>query len=198
VSEGQNGSPTRILIAEDEALIRLDLREMLEEEGYEVVGEAGDGETALRLARDLRPDLTVMDIKMPGLDGLTAAERITEEHLSPVLILTAFSQKDLVERAAQTGAMGYLVKPFQKSDLVPAIDIAVARYQEMQALEAEVGDLSERLETRKVVDRAKGLLMDQYQMSEQDAFRFIQKSAMDRRLPMKDVATKVIEGDLDV
>ena len=198
MSEGQNGSPTRILIAEDEALIRLDLREMLEEEGYEVVGEAGDGETALRLARDLRPDLTVMDIKMPGLDGLTAAERITEEHLSPVLILTAFSQKDLVERAAQTGAMGYLVKPFQKSDLVPAIDIAVARYQEMQALEAEVGDLSERLETRKVVDRAKGLLMDQYQMSEQDAFRFIQKSAMDRRLPMKDVATKVIEGDLDV
>ena len=196
--EGQNGTPTRILIAEDEALFRLDLREMLEEEGYEVVGEAGDGETALRLARDLRPDLTVMDIKMPGLDGLTAAERITEEHLSPVLILTAFSQKDLVERAAQTGAMGYLVKPFQKSDLVPAIDIAVARYQEMQALEAEVGDLSERLETRKVVDRAKGLLMDQYQMSEQDAFRFIQKSAMDQRLPMKDVATKVIEGDLDV
>jgi response regulator NasT len=197
VSEGTEGSPTRILIAEDEALIRLDLREMLEEEGYEVVGEAGDGETALRLARDLRPDLTVMDIKMPGLDGLTAAERITEEHLSPVLILTAFSQKDLVERAAQTGAMGYLVKPFQKSDLVPAIDIAVARYQEMQALEAEIGDLSERLETRKVVDRAKGMLMDRYQMSEQDAFRFIQKTAMDRRLPMKDVATKVIDGDLD-
>ncbi len=197
MSEGTEGSPTRILIAEDEALIRLDLREMLEEEGYEVVGEAGDGETALRLARDLRPDLTVMDIKMPGLDGLTAAERITEEHLSPVLILTAFSQKDLVERAAQTGAMAYLVKPFQKSDLVPAIDIAVARYQEMQALEAEVGDLSERLETRKVVDRAKGMLMDRYQMSEQDAFRFIQKTAMDRRLPMKDVATKVIDGDLD-
>jgi AmiR/NasT family two-component response regulator len=197
VSEGTEGNPTRILIAEDEALIRLDLREMLEEEGYEVVGEAGDGETALRLARDLRPDLTVMDIKMPGLDGLTAAERITEEHLSPVLILTAFSQKDLVERAAQTGAMAYLVKPFQKSDLVPAIDIAVARYQEMQALEAEVGDLSERLETRKVVDRAKGMLMDRYQMSEQDAFRFIQKTAMDRRLPMKDVATKVVEGDLE-
>jgi AmiR/NasT family two-component response regulator len=190
------GSPTRILIAEDEALIRLDLREMLEEEGYEVVGEAGDGETAVRLARDLRPDLTVMDIKMPGLDGLTAAERITGEHLSPVLILTAFSQKDLVERAAQTGAMAYLVKPFQKSDLVPAIDVAVARYLEMRALEQEVTDLAERLETRKVVDRAKGVLMDTYGMSEQDAFRFVQKTAMDRRLPMKEVANKVIEGDL--
>ena len=188
---------TRILIAEDEALIRLDLREMLEEEGFEVVGEAGDGETAVRLARELRPDLTVMDIKMPGLDGLAAAERITEEKLSPVLILTAFSQKDLVERAAQTGAMAYLVKPFQKSDLVPAIGIAVARYQELQALEQEVTDLAERLETRKVVDRAKGLLMDRYGMNEQDAFRFIQKTAMDRRLPMKDVATKVVEGDLE-
>jgi response regulator NasT len=190
-------SPTRILIAEDEALIRLDLREMLEEEGYEVVGEAGDGETAVRLARDLRPDLTVMDIKMPGLDGLAAAERINEERLSPVLILTAFSQKDLVERAAQTGAMAYLVKPFQKSDLLPAIGIAVARYQEMQALEAEVSDLGERLETRKVVDRAKGHLMDRYGMSEQDAFRFIQKTAMDKRLAMKEVATKVVEGDLE-
>jgi two-component system, response regulator PdtaR len=187
---------TRILIAEDEALIRLDLREMLEEEGFEVVGEAGDGETAIRLARELHPDLTVMDIKMPGLDGLTAAERMTEERLSAVLILTAFSQKDLVERAAQTGAMAYLVKPFQKSDLLPAIGIAVVRYQEMQALEAEVSDLAERLETRKIVDRAKGHLMDRYGMNEQDAFRFIQKSAMDKRLPMKEVATKVIDGDL--
>ncbi|HYU58116.1 MAG TPA: response regulator [Actinomycetota bacterium] len=189
-------APTRVLIAEDEALIRMDLREMLEEEGYEVVGEAGDGETAVRLARDLRPDLTVMDIKMPGLDGLSAAERITEERLSPVLILTAFSQKDLVERAAQTGAMGYLVKPFQKSDLVPAIDIAVVRYQELLALEGEVSVLEERLETRKLVDRAKGLLMDNYAMSEKDAFRFIQKSAMDRRLPMAEVARKVVEGEL--
>jgi AmiR/NasT family two-component response regulator len=188
---------TRVLIAEDEALIRLDLKEMLEEEGYDVVGEAGDGETAVRLARDLRPDLCVLDIKMPGLDGLAAAERITEERLSPVLILTAFSQKDLVERAAQTGAMGYLVKPFQKSDLIPAIDIAVARYQELVALEAEVGDLEQRLETRKLVDRARGLLMDQYGMSEKDAFRFIQKTAMDRRLQMADVARKIVEGTLE-
>jgi len=190
-------APTRVLIAEDEALIRLDLREMLEEEGYEVVGEAGDGETAIRLARDLRPDLTVMDIKMPGVDGLAAAERITEEGLSPVLILTAFSQKDLVERATQTGAMGYLVKPFQKSDLVPAIDIAVARYQEFTALQGEVASLEDRLETRKLVDRAKGLLMDRYGMSEQDAFRFVQKTAMDRRLGMKEVASRVVEGELE-
>jgi AmiR/NasT family two-component response regulator len=190
------GSQTRILIAEDEALIRLDLREMLEEEGFEVVGEAGDGETAVRLARELKPDLTVMDIKMPGLDGLAAAGRLAEEHLSAVLILTAFSQKDLVEQAAQTGAMAYLVKPFQKSDLLPAIGIAIARHQELQALEGEVSDLEERLETRKIVDRAKGLLMDRYGMSEQDAFRFVQKTAMDRRLGMKEVAQKVIEGEL--
>jgi two-component system, response regulator PdtaR len=190
-------APRRIVLAEDEALIRMDLKEMLEEEGYEVVGEAGDGESAVRLAEELRPDLVIMDIKMPGVDGLAAAERISEERTAPVLILTAFSQKDLVERAAQTGAMAYLVKPFQKSDLLPAIGIAVARYQEMQALEAEVQDLDERLEARKVVDRAKGLLMDRYAMKESDAFRFLQKTAMDRRLKVGEVASLVVAGELE-
>lgn len=187
----------RVVLAEDEALIRLDLKEMLEEEGYEVVGEAGDGETAVRLARDLRPDLVVMDIKMPGVDGLVAAERINEERLAPVLILTAFSQRDLVEGAAQAGAMGYLVKPFQKSDVVPAIELAVARHQERAALEEEVTGLEERLETRKLVDRAKGILMDRYGMKEADAFRFLQKAAMDGRLRLKDVAGRVVEGELE-
>jgi AmiR/NasT family two-component response regulator len=186
----------RVVLAEDEALIRLDLKEMLEEEGYEVVGETGDGETAVRMARDLRPDLVVMDIKMPGLDGLVAAERINEERLAPVLILTAFSQRDLVEGAAQAGAMGYLVKPFQKSDVVPAIELAVARHQERVALEEEVTGLAERLETRKLVDRAKGILMDRYGMKEADAFRFLQKAAMDGRLRLAEVAGRVVEGDL--
>jgi two-component system, response regulator PdtaR len=186
----------RVVLAEDEALIRLDLKEMLEEEGYEVVGETGDGETAVRMARDLRPDLVVMDIKMPGLDGLVAAERINEERLAPVLILTAFSQRDLVEGAAQAGAMGYLVKPFQKSDVVPAIELAVARHQERVALEEEVTGLEERLETRKLVDRAKGILMDRYGMKEADAFRFLQKAAMDGRLRLAEVAGRVVEGDL--
>jgi two-component system, response regulator PdtaR len=187
----------RVVLAEDEALIRLDLKEMLEEEGYEVVGETGDGETAVRLARDLRPDLVVMDIKMPGVDGLVAAERINEERLAPVLILTAFSQRDLVEGAAQAGAMGYLVKPFQKSDVVPAIELAVARHQERAALEEEVTGLEERLETRKLVDRAKGILMDRYGMKEADAFRFLQKAAMDGRLRLRDVAGRVVEGELE-
>jgi AmiR/NasT family two-component response regulator len=187
----------RVVLAEDEALIRLDLREMLEEEGYEVVGEAGDGETAVIMARDLRPDLVVMDIKMPGVDGLTAAERITESRLAPVLILTAFSQKDLVERAAQAGAMGYLVKPFQKTDVVPAIELAVARHQERVVLEEEVTGLQDRLETRRLVDRAKGILMDRYGMKEADAFRFLQKAAMDGRLRMQEVARRVLEGELE-
>jgi two-component system, response regulator PdtaR len=187
----------RVVLAEDEALIRLDLKEMLEEEGYEVVGETGDGETAVRLARDLRPDLVVMDIKMPGVDGLVAAERINEERLAPVLILTAFSQRDLVEGAAQAGAMGYLVKPFQKSDVVPAIELAVARHQERVALEEEVTGLEERLETRKLVDRAKGILMDRYGMKEADAFRFLQKAAMDGRLRLREVAGRVVEGELE-
>jgi response regulator NasT len=187
----------KVVLAEDEALIRMDLKEMLEEEGYEVVAEAGDGESAVRLASEHRPDLVVLDIKMPGLDGLSAAERISEQGLGPVLILTAFSQKDLVERAAQARAMGYLVKPFQKADLIPAIELAVARHGEMQALESEVADLSERLETRKLVDRAKGVLMDKFGMREADAFRFLQKTAMDRRLAMGEVARRVVEGELE-
>ena len=187
----------QVVLAEDEALIRLDLKEMLEEEGYDVVGEAGDGESAIRLARERSPDLVVLDIKMPGMDGLTAAERISEERLAPVLVLTAFGQRELVERAAEAGAMGYLVKPFQKGDVVPAIELAVARYQEAVALEREVADLTERLETRKLVDRAKGILMDRYGMKEADAFRFLQKAAMDGRLPMREVAGRVLAGDLE-
>lgn len=187
----------RVVLAEDEALIRLDLKEMLEEEGYEVVGEAGDGDTAVRLAREERPDLVILDVKMPGLDGLSAAERIADERLAPVLVLTAFSQQDLVERAAAARAMGYLVKPFQKADVVPAIELAVSRHRELTALEDEVADLEERLETRTLVDRAKGRLMDRYGMAEADAFRFLQKTAMDRRLRLADVARRVLEGDLE-
>ena len=182
----------RILIAEDEAIIRLDLKEMLEEEGIEVVGEAADGEAAMRLARETNPDLVILDIKMPGMDGLTAAEKVVEEDLAAVLILTAFSQKDLVKRAADAGAMGYLVKPFQKSDLMPAIEIALARYAEIKAVKQETADLSEQLETRKVVDRAKGKLMDEKSIGEADAFRHIQKRAMDERRSMKDVASEIL------
>ena len=189
--------PRRIVLGEDEALIRLDLKEMLEEEGYEVVGEAGDGESAVRLAQELRPDLVILDIKMPGVDGLAAAERISAERVAPVLILTAFSQKDLVDRAARAKAMGYLVKPFQKSDVVPAMEMALARYEELGALEDEVQDLDERLETRKLVDRAKGVLMDRYSMKEADAFRFLQKTSMDKRLKLAEVAVLVAEGDMD-
>jgi response regulator NasT len=187
--------PRRVVIAEDEALIRMDLKEMLEESGYSVVGEAGDGETAVRLARELRPDLVVLDVKMPVLDGISAAERITEGHLAPVLMLTAFSQKDLVDRARDAGAMAYLVKPFQRADLVPAIEMAVSRYEQMAALEVEVADLTERLETRKLVDRAKALLQNSHGLSEADSFRWIQKTSMDRRLSMRQVAETVLGKD---
>ncbi len=182
----------RVLIAEDEALIRLDLREMLVEEGYDVVGEAGDGETAVRLAEELKPDLVIMDIKMPIMDGLAAAEKIAGARLAPVVILTAFSQRDLVERARAAGAMAYLVKPFQKSDLVPAVEIAVSRFAELALLEGEVATLTDRLETRKVVERAKGQLMATYAMNEPQAFKWIQRTAMDHRMTMREVADRII------
>ncbi|MGH2755037.1 MAG: ANTAR domain-containing response regulator [Actinomycetota bacterium] len=188
----QPNAKTKILIAEDEAIIRLDLKEMLEEEGFDVVGEAADGDAAIRLARERDPDLVIMDVKMPGMDGLTAAEKITEDELSAVLILTAFSQKDLVRRAAEAGAIGYLVKPFQKSDLMPAIDIALARHAQLRAVKQEAKGLADQLETRKVVDRAKGRLMDSQGMSEGDAFRHLQKRAMDERRSMRDIAADVL------
>ncbi|GAA0221964.1 response regulator [Actinomadura nitritigenes] len=182
------------MIAEDEALIRLDLKEMLQEDGYEVVGEAGDGETAVRLAGELKPDLVILDVKMPVLDGISAAERISADRIAPVVILTAFSQRELVQRATEAGAMAYLVKPFAKTDLAPAIEMAVSRYTELRALEAEVAGLHERLETRKVVDRAKGLLQEANGWSEPEAFRWIQKTSMDRRLTMRAVAEAVVAG----
>jgi response regulator NasT len=186
------GEQRRVVIAEDEALIRMDLKEMLQEAGYAVVGEAADGEEAVRLAEELRPDLVVLDVKMPVLDGISAAERITGAHLAPVLMLTAFSQRELVERARDAGAMAYLVKPFQAADLVPAIEIALARHDEVTSLEREVADLAERLETRKLVDRAKGVLQRDHGLSEADAFRWIQKSSMDLRISMRQVAETVI------
>jgi AmiR/NasT family two-component response regulator len=183
----------RVVIAEDEALIRLDLKEMLEEDGYAVVGEAGDGETAVKQAMELRPDLVILDVKMPVLDGISAAERIVSERIAPCLILTAFSQRDLVERARDAGAMAYLVKPFTKGDLVPAIEMAVSRHEEIAALEKEVSTLSDRLETRKLVERAKGLLMAQHGWTEPQAFRWIQKASMDRRMSMRQMAQLVVD-----
>lgn len=189
-------SPTglRVLVVEDEALIRLDLTEMLTEEGYVIAGEAGDGELAVELARDLRPDLVIMDVKMPKMDGIEAAGAIVGERIAPVVMLTAFSQRDLIEQARDAGAMAYLVKPFARHELVPAIELAVSRFAEKRALEDEVATLTDRLETRKVVDRAKGLLMSRQQMSEPDAFRWIQRTAMDRRTTMKAVAEAVVDG----
>ncbi len=184
----------RIVVAEDETLIRLDLAEMLGEAGYDVVGQAGNGEQAIELARELRPDLVVMDVKMPVLDGISAAEVIGKERLAPVVMLTAFSQKELVERARDAGVMAYVVKPFTAADLTPAIDIARSRWLEVHALEAEVADLGERLATRKAVDRAKGILMGQLKITEAEAFRWIQKTAMDRRLGMREVADAVVTG----
>ena len=186
----------RIVIAEDEAIIRLDLREILEGQGYEVVGEAGRGDEAVELVRSLRPDLAILDVKMPGLDGISAARIITEERLAAVLVLTAFSQRDLVEEARDAGALAYLVKPFQERDLVPAIEVALARQAERVALEVEVADLKERLETRKLTDRAKGVLMDDHGLSEAEAWRFLQTAAMNGRTGIATVARAVIAGDL--
>ena len=189
-----HATKVRILVAEDEALIRLDLAEMLVEAGYDVVAQASNGEQAVDLSRELKPDLVIMDIKMPVLDGISAAEKIGKERIAPVVILTAFSQKELVERARDAGVMAYIVKPFDASDLTPAIDIARSRWLELHALEAEIADLGERLETRKSVDRAKGVLMTQLNISESEAFRWIQKAAMDRRLGMREVAAAVVAG----
>ena len=186
-------APRRVVVAEDESLIRLDIVETLRDNGFDVVGEAGDGETAVALATELRPDLVVMDVKMPLLDGISAAERLTKNHIAPVVLLTAFSQKELVERATEAGALAYVVKPFTPNDLLPAIEIALARYAQIIALESEVSDLAERFETRKLVDRAKGLLNDKMGLTEPEAFRWIQKASMDRRLTMQDVAKTIIE-----
>jgi AmiR/NasT family two-component response regulator len=183
----------RVLIAEDEALIRLDLAEMLREEGYDVVGEAGDGQEAVDLALSLRPDLVIMDVKMPRRDGIDAAAEIAEKRIAPIVVLTAFSQRDLVEKARDAGAMAYLVKPFSVSDLIPAIELAVSRFGEFAALEREVADLSDRLETRKLVERAKGVLQVKHTMTEPEAFRWMQRAAMDRRTTMKRVAEVVLE-----
>jgi AmiR/NasT family two-component response regulator len=193
----EHGSATlshRIVVAEDEALIRMDLTEMLIEAGHDVVGQAGDGEQAVELARELRPDIVVMDVKMPVMDGLTAAETLGKEHVAPVVMLTAFSDRTLVERARDAGVMSYVVKPFASHDVLPALDIAVARWQERHALEAEVATLEERLETRKRLDRAKGVLMTKLKISEPEAFRWIQKAAMDRRMSMREVADAVVGG----
>ena len=191
-----NSGRTRVVIAEDEAIIRLDLAELLAEEGYEVVGQTGRGDEAVELVRSLEPDIAILDIKMPGLDGLSAARQIASDRLAAVLILTAFSQRELVEQAREAGAIGYLVKPFQKSDLIPAVELAIGRHQEMRSLEQEIGDLTERLEARKAIDRAKGILMDRHGMGEQDAWRFLQTAAMNRRAKVHEVADLVIGGEL--
>ncbi|HME49688.1 ANTAR domain-containing response regulator [Mycobacterium sp.] len=185
--------PRRVLVAEDEALIRLDLAEMLTEEGYEVIGQAGDGQEAVEMAEELEPDLVIMDVKMPRRDGIDAASEIASKRIAPIVILTAFSQRDLVERARDAGAMAYLVKPFSINDLIPAIEVAVSRFTEITELEREVATLAERLETRKLVERAKGLLQTKQGMTEPDAFKWIQRAAMDRRTTMKRVAEVVLE-----
>ena len=184
----------RVLVAEDEALIRLDLVEMLREEGYDVVGEAGDGSTAVRLAGELRPDVVILDVKMPVLDGIAAAQQIVEERVAPVVLLTAFSQRDLVERAREAGVMAYLVKPFEKSDLLPAVEMAVSRFAEVVALEGEVADLKDRLEARTVIDRAKGVLQSRHVLTEPEAFRWIQRTSMDARRTMRALAQDVLDG----
>jgi two-component system, response regulator PdtaR len=186
----------RVVIAEDEAIVRLDLKEILEEEGYDVVGESGRGDEALQLIRTLSPDLAILDIKMPGADGLSVAREVTAERLAAVLILTAFSQRDLIDQARQAGALAYLVKPFQKSELLPAIEIALGRFGEMRALDEQVRTLEERLEVRRVVERAKGILMDELGWRENDSFGWIQRTAMRERVRMDEIARRIIEGDL--
>ena len=186
----------RVVIAEDEAIIRLDLKETLEEEGYEVVGETGRGDKAVQLVRDLRPDLAILDIKMPGMDGLEAARLITADRICGVLVLTAFSQREVIEEARDAGALAYLVKPFQKSDLIPAIEVAIGRFNEMRALNGEIDALGEQLETRKLLDRAKGVLIDSHSMSEADAYGWLQRAAMNQRSTMKAVAERVVDGSL--
>ena len=187
--------PLRVVIAEDEAIIRLDLKESLEAEGYIIAGEAGRGDEAVELARTLNPDVVILDIKMPGLNGIEAAKIISEEHIAAVLLLTAFSQRDLIQEASQAGALAYLVKPFQRSELVPSIELAVGRFKEISDLKKEKQELLDDLEARKVVDRAKGALMDQYGLKEKDAYRYLQKKAMEERSPMKVVAESILQGE---
>lgn len=193
VPKAPEGDARRVVVAEDETLIRLDIVETLKEAGFDVVGEAPDGETAVRLVTELEPDVVVMDVKMPGMDGISAAEKIMADRTCAVVMLTAFSQAELVERARDAGAMAYVVKPFTTADLLPALEIAISRFQEISSLESEIADLNERFETRKRVDRAKGLLMTKMGLTEPEAFRWIQKTSMDRRLTMREVADAVID-----
>lgn len=186
----------RVVIAEDEAIIRLDLRETLEEEGYQVVGEAGRGDQALKLIRELQPDLAILDVKMPGMDGLEVARQVGDERICGVLVLTAFSQREIIEQARDAGALAFLVKPYQKSDLIPAMEMAIARFRELQALSEQNDVLEEKLEARKIIDRAKGRLIDEFAMKEQEAFAFIQQTAMTERSRMRDVAEKILSGEL--
>ena len=186
----------RVVIAEDEAIIRLDLRETLEEEGYEVIGEAGRGDVALDLIRELKPDLAILDVKMPGMDGLEVARVVGNEKICGVLVLTAFSQREIIEQARDAGALAYLVKPFQKSDLIPAIEVAIGRFRELQALTGQMEVLGAQLEARKIIDKAKGRLIDDFGLKEQDAFSFIQRTAMKDRSRMRDVAEKILSGEL--